>query len=252
MESRELPEAIGNYVSQWASCALDFFEKTDYIVSLLLTFYNYATFNESEEIIKNYLRKGLPSADQEHLLRTDVKGGKYSNEDKAKRNAIVRKLNRLFLRLRNETFPNENLSNPFVTPQKAGEQKVDDIITGIERLEVSSAVPRAGSPSLVQTENSTSAVVREAPQTPAVDVCFVCLNTCRQKLSCGHLLHRACKKKMIEHQLFSCGECKAPFFSEREMRDREYEAVVNNIIYKLSNFVYDIDRLYEVDGFLEG
>jgi hypothetical protein len=56
----EVPDAVGHYVSQWAKDTLLYFEKTDYLTDLLLSYYpTRASFKSGYKIIKKWLTLGF-------------------------------------------------------------------------------------------------------------------------------------------------------------------------------------------------
>ena len=266
----EIPVAIGNYLSQWAECALDYFEKTDFIVALLLTIFSPPTFQQNDVEIKRWLRLGLPKQDQDILENTDlvIKSlRKLTEEENAMRSNVLKKLNRLFARLSAEMFPIETArKNPFLSQKKLENGPVIQVnndtpkkIENVPVLQDNYETPISKKEIKVENDDLVEKMLilpmqkLAIEETPAEElVCFVCLQSDfkQDRLECGHTLHLKCKRKIISHKIYNCF-CRKVFHVPtinqlRTQKVKENQRLVANIIDLLHRRSYSNEELAEI------
>jgi hypothetical protein len=241
----EIPQSVGNYVSQWARDTLVYFAKTDYLTELLQEYFPTRTsFKTGEKMIKNWLRLGLSQDDQDLLMATDI--GSPNNQMKNRRNAMIRRLHRLFLRLELEMYgKKEEIENPFdisVVTTNLSEMKITE--TNMQETPVKNTPP---------VEETQEVQVAEAEEEKDDEVCFVCLLVTEEKLRvCGHICHKKCRLRLLNRSFNRCGICREPLRieTEQQAQKREYNRYKRDILKMLNDFTYDLDSLKDIYGFL--
>ena len=150
-------------------------------------------------------------------------------EANARKN-ILKKLNRLYARLKAEMFPLGNVrANPFLTPAKV-EEKVDEIVGKMENLSITPLT-------LIEEEEES--------------ICFVCLKMKPlEDLGCGHFVHAKCKAKIKRNKILKC-YCGFAFCVEiKANKEKNVRNLLASIQDKLYRRTYTVEELTEVNDFL--